>query len=115
VNMKCAFFGVSRAAYYAGIKHFEHEDRDATRMELVQEAWENSRKTYGYRRITIHLVQKQGVLINHKTVLRLMNKLGIRSSARKPRMYKKLEESAFYHRAANLLNRDFAATRPNQK
>ena len=36
---QCAFFGVSRAAYYAGIKRFGQEDRDLERMKLVQEAW----------------------------------------------------------------------------
>lgn len=111
----CTFFGVSRAAYYAGIKKFDQEDRDMNRMKLVQEAWETSHKTYGYRRVMMSLAQKQAVLLNHKTVLRLMNKLGIRSCARKPRMYKKLEESALYHRAANVLNRDFTTTKPNQK
>jgi len=111
----CAFFGVSRAAYYAGTKRFEQPDRDLERMKLVQEAWENSHQTYGYRRVTLSVAQKQGKGLNHKTVLRLMNKLGIRSNARKPRMYKKLEESEFYHRADNVLNRDFSATKPNQK
>lgn len=111
----CTFFGVSRAAYYAGIKRFEQEDRDLERMRFVQEAWESSHKSYGYRRITIWLAQKRSTVLNHKAVLRLMNKLGIRSNARKPRMYKKLEESAFYHCAANVLNRDFTATKPNQK
>jgi len=61
------------------------------------------------------LNQKSGIVINHKAVLRLMNILGIRSNARKPRMFKKLEESAFYHRAENVLNRDFKASKPNQK
>lgn len=44
-----------------------------------------------------------------------MNKLSIRSVARKRKMYKKLEEIGTYHRYPNLLNRDFVATRPNQK
>ena len=115
MNRMCAFFGVSRAAYYAGIKRFELEDRDAERMNLVQEAWEKSHKSYGYRRIAIWLARKHDLVINHKAVLRLMNKLDIRSNARKPRMYKKLEENALYHRAENVLNRDFTATKPNQK
>ena len=111
----CAFFGVSRAAYYAGIKRFEVEDRDIEKMKLVQKVWESSHKTYGYRRVMIALQQKEKINLNHKTVLRLMNKLGIRSSARKPRAYKKSEESELYHRAENVLNRDFNATKPNQK
>ncbi|MBK9779328.1 MAG: transposase [Anaerolineales bacterium] len=54
-------------------------------------------KSYGYRRITIHLQRKLGLQINHKAVLRLMGKLGIRSQARKPKMCKKLEEIGTYH------------------
>ena len=44
-----------------------------------------------------------------------MGKLGLRSQARKPKMYKKLEEIGTYHRYTNVLNRDFVATKSNQK
>jgi len=111
----CTFFGVSRAAYYASITRLEHVDPDTEKMRMIQKAWESSKKTYGYRRITIHLAQKGNLVLNHKAVLRLMNKLGIRSRARTPKMYKKLAENPLYHRPGNILNRDFTATKPNQK
>ena len=84
-------------------------------MDQVQAAYAASHQTYGYRRIAIQLQQSLGLVINHKTVLRLMRKLGIRSRARKPKMYKRLEESGTYHHYPNVLNRDFTATQPNQK
>ena len=68
-----------------------------------------------YRRLTLALQQNRGICINHKTVLRLMRKLNIRSVARKPKVHKKLEEIGIYHKYPNLLNRDFAASHPNQK
>ena len=111
----CEFFGVSRAAYYEWVRKLEEDDPDQERMEQVQTAYEASHQTYGYRRITIHLQQKMGICINHKAVLRLMGKLGIRSQARKPKLHKKLEEIGTYHRYPNVLNRDFVATQPNQK
>jgi transposase InsO family protein len=111
----CEFFGVSRAAYYEWVRKIEQDDPDQERMEQIQAAYEASHNTYGYRRITLQLQQKQSLHINHKAVLRLMNKLGIRSVARKRKMYKKLEEIGTYHSYPNLLNRDFVATRPNQK
>ena len=111
----CKFFGVSRAAYYAWERKLGETDPDQGRMEKIQAVYEASHKSYGYRRITIHLQRKLGLQINHKAVLRLMGKLGIRSQARKPKMYKKLEEIASYHRYPNVLNRDFVATKPNQK
>jgi len=111
----CEFFGVSRAAYYAWERKLGEADLDQERMEKIQAVYEASHKSYGYRRITIQLWRKHGIIINHKTVLRLMRKSGLRSQARKPKMYKKLEESRAYHRYPNVLNQDFVATKPNQK
>ena len=84
-------------------------------MRLVREAWEKSRKTYGYRRVTLWLQQKKDLSINHKAVLRLMKKLNIRSVARKRKPYKKMTELGTYHRYENILNRDFSAEKANQK
>jgi len=115
VKAMCAFFGVSRAAYYEWQGKLEAGDRDQGRMEQVQQAYEASHQIYGYRRIALWLRQEKQLVMNHKAVLRLMNKLGIHSRARKRKMYRKLEELGTYHTYPNVLNRDFAATRPNQK
>ena len=83
-------------------------------MSLVREAWQKFRKTYGYRRITIAL-QQQGSAINHKAVLRLMQKMNICSVARKRKPFEKVTQLDTYHRYENVLNRDFSASKPNQK
>ena len=111
----CAFFGISRAAYYAWVKRIKGPDPDAAKKELIQKAYQASHRTYGYRRVTWWIAQNCGVTINHKAVLRLMNQLGIRSVARKRRIYTKMTELETYHSYPNLLNRDFTATKPNQK
>ena len=111
----CEFFGVSRAAYYVWSKKLDVGDPDQERMQQVQAAYKASHKIYGYRRIVLCLKQKQDIVMNHKAVLHLMNKPGIQSRARKRKMYRKLSESEAYHRYPNVLNRDFAATRPNQE
>lgn len=111
----CDYFSVSRAAYYKWVKKQELPDPDAARMKAVQTVYELSHKTYGYRRITIQLQDKQGLLINHKAVLRLMRKLGIRSVARKPYPYRKMEDLGTYHRYPNVLDRNFSACAPNRK
>lgn len=67
----CEFFGVSRAAYYVWEGKLGETDPDQERMEKIQAVYETSHKSYGYRRITIHLQQKLGLAINHKAVLRL--------------------------------------------
>ena len=111
----CEFFGISRAAYYAWLKRLEKLDQDIFRMTLIQEAWERSWKTYGYRRITLWIRQHKGIVINHKAVLRLMNKLDIQSVARKRKPYRKVHELGTYHRYENLLDRNFTAEKSNQK
>ena len=109
----CAFFGVSRAAYYKWIKRLDQPDPDAERMEQVQEAYEKSHRTYGYRRIALWLQKQKGICMNHKTVLRLMHKLNIRSVARKRRIFRKMAE--LQHHYENILHREFHAQQPNQK
>jgi len=111
----CQFFGVSRAAYYAWVKEMDSPDADAERKQLIQEAYEKSHKSYGYRRITLWLRKHKGVRINHKAVLRLMNRMNIGSVARKRKACKKVTELGTYHRYENVLNREFAASQPNQK
>lgn len=111
----CEFFGISRAAYYAWVKYWEVPDPNAERKTLIQEAYEKSHKTYGYRRITLWIRKNKGIFINHKAVLRLMNRMNIRSVARKRKIYKKMTELGTYHRYDNILNRQFTAKRPNQK
>jgi len=111
----CGFFGVSRAAYYAWVKQLEQPDPNAGHIQLVQEAYEKSHKIYGYRRITLWIRKNKGVCINHKAVLRLMNKLNIHSVARKRKNFKKPTELGTYHRYENVLNREFTPCQPNQK
>jgi len=111
----CKFFGVSRAAYYAWVKHMDWPDRNAQRKQLIQEAYEKSRQTYGYRRIGLWIRRHTGQSINHKAVLRLMNSLHIRSVARKRRIFKRMTELDIYHRYENVLQREFTASQPNQK
>jgi putative transposase len=110
----CHFFKISRAAYYVWAKRSKEPDPDQERMQWVEGAWLKSRKSYGYRRITITL-QQQGHAINHKAVLRLMQKMNIRSVVRKRKPYKKMSQLDSYHRYENVLDRDFSASKPNQK
>lgn len=115
VKAMCGFMKISRAAYYAWKKRINQEDKDTERMKLVREAWGKSHRTYGYRRITIWIQQNTNTRINHKAVLRLMNKMNIHSIARQRKVFKKVNRLDIYHRYENILNRDFKAERPNQK
>ena len=77
------FLKISRAAYYAWKKRSCRPDKDLERIQMVEQAYKASHRTYGYRRVQMWIQQRNGITINHKAVLRLMNKLGIHSVARK--------------------------------
>lgn len=109
------FFGVSRAAYYKWVRRLDQPDPDGERMKQIREAYEKSHRTYGYRRIALWLLKQKGICINHKAVLRLMNKLNIRSVARKRKIFRSMAKAMIYHHYANVLNQEFVSKRPNQK
>ena len=51
-------------------------------MELIQNIFYENKQRYGFKRITAEL-RNRGYLINHKKVLRLMSKLGLRAVKKK--------------------------------
>lgn len=98
---------MSRSSFYYQSVTKEYASEKAALLSLYQE---NKRRD-GYRPLTIKLRQI-GIKRNHKTVLKWMNELGIHSIVRNKRHGKRGKTS---HTAPNLLNRDFTATKLNQK
>ena len=80
--------------------------------ELINVIYHQHKGRLGYRRITM-LLKQQGHLINHKTVLRLMGLMGLKSLIRvkKYRSYK----GNLGKTAPNILERNFKAAQPNEK
>lgn len=111
ISQMCSFFGVSRSGYYDYVKRMDIPAKDLPLAELIRECQAECGSTYGYRRVHIWL-ERNGVLRNPKTVLRVMNKYNLLSVVRR-KQYKKCGDSL--HRYPNLLNRNFTAERPNQK
>ena len=112
ISTMCTFFEVSRSGYYDFLKRMEKPAFDQDLAAAIAECQRITRKTYGYRRVHLWL-EKQGIYRNPKTILRVMHKYGLLSEIRRPRKYRHMSE--YLHRYPNLLNRDFKATKPNQK
>ena len=112
VRQMCAFFAVSRSGYYAFLKRKNRCRRENELARLIAQCQQETKGTYGYRRVGIWL-ERHGQRINHKAVLRIMNKYGLLSQIRRRRKYRQMGEQL--HRYCNLLNRDFSASRPNEK
>ena len=87
-------------------------DKYAAAKAKIETIYHENRGRYGYRRITIALRNK-GIFLNHKTVQRLMKQMGLvcRVRAKKYRSYK----GEVGRIAPNLLERNFVASRPNEK
>jgi len=109
----CAFFEVSRSGYYDFVRRMDKPDRDKVLAAAIAQCQEHSRKTYGYRRVHIWLEREYGLVINPKTVLRVMNKYGLLSEIRRRRKY--IQMSQQLHKYDNLFSRNFQANKPNQK
>lgn len=79
---------------------------------VIKQVFHEHRGRYGYRRITLEL-RNRGYLINHKTVRRLMNELGLKCLVRitKYRSYR----GKVGRIVPNILQRDFKASKPNEK
>ena len=87
-------------------------DKYASVKEEIAAIYHENKGRYGYRRMTA-VLHSRGFSVNHKTVQRLIKKLGLvcRVRMKKYRSYK--GEVGII--APNLLNLDFHADRPNQK
>ena len=79
---------------------------------MIQQIYDENKGRYGYRRISMEL-RNRGYTLNHKTVLRLMKELHIKSMVR-IKKYQSYRGSVGKI-APNLLARNFHAERPNQK
>ncbi len=105
--------GIPRSTYYYYSKQFENPkpDKYAEIKEEIRRIYDESKGRYGYRRITKELQKTHK--INHKTVQRLMRKMGIFCRVRMKKYNSFRGEVGRV--ALNLLERDFKADAPNQK
>ncbi|PHE52487.1 IS3 family transposase, partial [Bacillus pseudomycoides] len=94
------------------MKQAKRPDKYKKVKELIKEIFSENFGRYGYRRITLEL-RNRGHALNHKTVRRLMNILGLKCLVRlkKYRSYK----GTVGKFAPNILKRNFHASKPNEK
>jgi len=90
----------------------DKDDKDVELKHKIEDVYHKHKGRYGYRRITLEL-RNQGSVINHKKVRRLMGVLGLKSLIR-VKKYKSYRGHVGKI-APNILNRNFKATKPNQK
>jgi len=103
---------MARSNFYYHQKKVKSADKYQEIKQLIKSIYHKHKGRYGYRRITDEL-NSTGIIINHKTGLRWMKYLGLKSLIRvkKYQAYKGEQGKI----APDLLKRKFKATAPNQK
>ena len=104
--------GLARSTYYYQARQAQAADKHAELKGRIGAVYAHHKGRYGYRRITATLRQA-GQCVNHKTVQKLMQVLGLKSLVR-PKKYRSYRGGPALM-APNLLARQFVADRPNQK
>ncbi|WP_373322155.1 IS3 family transposase [Paraburkholderia adhaesiva] len=104
--------GLARSTFYYQQKALQMVDKYADLKVKIRMLFDQHKGRYGYRRITA-VIRRDGHLVNHKTVRRLMVQLQLKSCvrAKKYRAYR----GQLGHVAPNVLERRFEARRPNEK
>jgi transposase InsO family protein len=116
VGLLCRVLKVSRSGYYAWRRR-EPSAGPQRRQEIAQAAQHSHRDShgiYGYRRVHRDLVDDHEIACCRETVRRVMADLGLWGK-HKRRFIKTTDSNHDEPIATNRLQRDFTATRPDQK
>jgi putative transposase len=116
VGRMSRLLGVSRQGFYSWRQRplCRRRQEDARLRDLIIAVHRRSRDSYGMPRILDELRYDHGVRCSGKRVRRLMRQLGIKGAHR--RRYRKTTQRGLNAAPApDLMNRDFTASRPDEK
>ena len=102
--------GMARSTFYYRIG--ERPDKHASLNEQIRGIYSKHKGRYGYRRVW-QTLRVAGLVINRKTVARLMRKMSLFGIT--PKRHYRSYKGDVGKIASNVLNRDFAAAGPYEK
>ena len=103
---------MARSVFYYHLNRLKSEGKYAEEKETIMSIFHEHKGRYGYRRITDEM-RNRDKTINHKTVQKLMQSMGLKSQIRKVRY--RSYKGTVGKTAPNIINRNFVASAPNQK
>ena len=101
---------MARTTYYYNVR--PKEDKYAQLRKEIVCIFHKHKGRYGYRRVCLQLCN-EGYPVNHKTVAKLMNEMGLQ--AHRPKKHYHSFKGEVGKIAPNILERDFATDAPNRK
>lgn len=117
VEPVCAELGVAVSTHYARVRREREPSvrqvEDRRLLGEIRRAREGYRAVYGAER-TWHELGRRGVVVGRDRVARLMREAGMRGVLRGRRHTTTIRDGRAGARAGDLVDRDFAATGPNQ-
>ena len=103
---------IPRSVYYYQVKQLNKLDKYvAVKADIMRIFNDENQGRYGYRRVTCEL--RKTMIINHKTIQRLMREMGLYSMVRAKKYHSHKGEVGVI--ATNIINRDFHADNQNEK
>ena len=116
VTLLCRVMQVARSGYYAWRNEplSLRKVADLVLLQHIEDIFEEGRHTYGSARIR-GILADQGIGCGRERVARLMQAAGLKPKTRRPWRVITTDSKHQLPVAANQLDRDFTADRPDQK
>lgn len=112
-NILLAILKISKSSYYYQRKALKKDDKYLEMRETIKSLFQSNKARYGYRRIH-QLMKNSGLILSEKVVRRIMKEESLFVYCKRRRKYSSYA-GEITPNVENLLNRDFFATKPNQK
>jgi putative transposase len=116
----CALLPIAPSTYFLrkaqqqeATKRSARARRDDELRAAIQRVWDENEQVYGPRKVWKQL-RREGVTVARCTVARLMRAMGLKGTTRGRAWVVTTRADAATDRPADLVDRQFAATRPNQ-
>jgi len=104
VGELCKIAKISRSGYYEWLKQCNEPDKDYEDYLLIKKEFEDGKQKIGFRTIKMNLK----VCMNHKKIIRIMNKFELFCKIRRKNPYKNIMKKSLEHRTCeNKLDRQF--------
>lgn len=113
INSNSKLPHISKSDYYYALSKEDKDLKNDDIMNRIIDIYYHHKGRYGYRRIYLQLL-KEGYLINHKKVQRLMNRLRLTGIRRNKRRYSSYQ-GTIGKIADNIIQRNFFSDKPNKK
>ena len=116
ITTMCRVIGVDRTSYYCWVRNGSIVERvDDKLNELIEDIFNESRQTYGTRRIKAKLLKEHGLILSRRKIGKVMKRLGISVKMKKKFKVNTTDSNHKLPIANNILNRDFYASELDKK